>query len=535
MPRASLACAFLALALAFRGAGAVPSPRVGSIAGASRSSASLASSPDASSDLTPVPFEATPLPDPGAIATTAPNGELRWLGGFAVNFTGVDPDGRPWLDYGGWSSLVGSPDGRVLWTLTDNYARLLRVALDVPDERTGVVTGVRSIENATFAIRNPADAARVGRGYGVSEEGAEPIVTRIDVESLVAIPHPAEEKRKSEGEGDPEVDDANNRPRAPPDGLEDDSAELVDFIVGVEDSWELPANNLIRFRDGRARAWVDVPGADDALDACDDNLGPESLVWLPRIPPGNDDDDSAEGVDDGAPAAVFAGEAIVTFCETPAKGAPRQDAVRGFVFDVTSGEKKDRNAAKKDSDGSDSDGSDSDGSDSDAAASSSLAHELTLVGLGPDCGLSDATVTPDGARVLFLYHCYTYPPGREGRFGEGTHHSEIRVAADARALRVAGAEIRAELLARWSAEDGNPMTNMEGIHAFESGAGGGRHRPRARVGQQPRPERPDANRQASPRGGDDAGGGGGGRGEGEGGGGRVPPRVLPRVPLRVPP
>ena len=35
---------------------------------------------------------------------------------------------------------------------------------------------------------------------------------------------------------------------------------LDDFVVGVEDSWELAPNNLVRFRRGRGRRWEDVPG-----------------------------------------------------------------------------------------------------------------------------------------------------------------------------------------------------------------------------------------------------------------------------------
>ena len=212
-------------------------------------------------------------PSVTSIPTTVPGGELRWRGGFDVNFTGLDPDGRPWLNYGGWSSLVGSPDGTRLWTLTDNYARLLRVVVDA-DLATGFMT-VHSVQNATFAIRTPSDPSRVGV-VGVSEEGAEYVETRIDVESLAAIPRarPAPTRIRTRAK---KTRTPTHHP-AVDDGSDDATNELEDFVVGVEDLGA-PANNPIRSR--RPKAWTDLPGADAALDACDANLGPESLIWLP--------------------------------------------------------------------------------------------------------------------------------------------------------------------------------------------------------------------------------------------------------------
>ena len=51
-----------------------------------------------------------------SVPTTVPGGALQWLGGFTVNFTGGEGDGLNGhvggAGYGGWSSLVGSHDGR---------------------------------------------------------------------------------------------------------------------------------------------------------------------------------------------------------------------------------------------------------------------------------------------------------------------------------------------------------------------------------------------------------------------------------------
>jgi hypothetical protein len=111
---------------------------------------------------------------------------------------------------------------------------------------------------------------------------------------------------------------------------------------------------------------------------------------------------------------------------------------------------------------------------------------FNLVNVDEDCGLSDATTTPDGVFVLLLYHCYSYPPGHELEFGTGTHSTQIRVARTTELRGVlddddAGDDdsasersssrpksVKARLLARWSGKEGCPLTNMEGIHAVVS-------------------------------------------------------------------
>ena len=104
----------------------------------------------------------------------------RW---FRRQHTGLDPDGRPWLNYGGWSSLVGSPDGTRLWTLTDNYARLLRVVVDA--DPAGFMTAVHSVQNATFAIRTPSIPP--ASASSASPRRAPSTSRRASTSSLVAI------------------------------------------------------------------------------------------------------------------------------------------------------------------------------------------------------------------------------------------------------------------------------------------------------------------------------------------------------------
>ena len=270
-----------------------------------------------------MPFETTPLPGFDArdasvtSVTTTIGGRVDWLGGVSVRFPGLVPEtGKSWNDFGGWSTLVGDARGERLWTLTDNYAYLLRVELEL-DEQSSTLTNVRAIRNATdFAILVPADETRLAstrqatttRGdeqFG-DNDGAVKVARRVDVESIVSIPDAT-----SDATGDATGEDGDY---AQSGGL------LADFAVGVEDSWELPANDVIRFRSGRRHAWTDVPGADDAFNACDANLGPEALVWLPKT---------------GSEPAT-----LVTFCETPAKKQTytanalesRDDAVFGFAF-----------------------------------------------------------------------------------------------------------------------------------------------------------------------------------------------------------
>ena len=184
------------------------------------------------------------------------------------------------------------------------------------------------------------------------------------------------------------------------------------------------------------------------MNACDANLGQEALVWVPQT-------ETNEA-------------ALVTFCETPsANSTNRRDALRGFVFF----------AAET-----------SDLASTNDRESVESTHIFDLVNVDDDCGLSDASVAPDGVNVLLLFHCYSYPPGSEGRFGTGTHSTQIRVArvadlvagdggarsedeseseSESESVRV----VEARLLARWSGAEGCPLTNMEGIHAVPSADG----------------------------------------------------------------
>ena len=72
--------------------------------------------------LVELPFTTASFPfnvkDPTltSLPTTVPGGTLQWLGGLTVNFTGGQgggPNGHVGgPNYGGWSSLVGSHDGK---------------------------------------------------------------------------------------------------------------------------------------------------------------------------------------------------------------------------------------------------------------------------------------------------------------------------------------------------------------------------------------------------------------------------------------
>lgn len=431
--------------------------------------------------LRDVPFETTPLPGfdaRDASVTSVPTtigGRVDWLGGVAVRFPGLVPEtGQMWNDFGGWSALVGDARGERLWTLTDNYAYLLRLELDL-DPETESLTNVRAIRNATdFAILVPANETRLASTRGATttkgdeafgdNDGAVKVARRVDVESIVSIPVAPVEDSEQRDEKNASANASSDVTGEDGDYV-DRGGLLADFAVGVEDSWELPANDVIRFRRGRRDAWTDVPGADDALNACDANLGPEALVWLPKA---------------GTEPAT-----LVTFCETPAKKKKktanaiesRDDAVRGFAFPLrdddddssalaTDEPKRKRNEKRK------------------------KVFFFDLVNVDEDCGLSDATVTPDGVFVLLLYHCYSYPPGKELEFGTGTHSTQIRVARtaelrgvfednvvdDASSIDASSAlteprSVKARLLARWSGAEGCPLTNMEGIHAVVSGDG----------------------------------------------------------------
>jgi hypothetical protein len=439
--------------------------------------------------LRDVPFETTPLPGFDALdasVTSVPTtigGRVDWLGGVAVRFPGVVPEtGQSWNDFGGWSTLVGDKRGERLWTLTDNYAYLLRVELDL-DEQSSTLTNVRAIRNATdFAILVPADETRLAstrqatttRGdeqFG-DNDGAVKVARRVDVESIVSIPvvPVADREQRDDTSANASINPSDATSDATGDATGDATSEdgdyaqsgglLADFAVGVEDSWELPANDVIRFRSGRRHAWTDVPGADDALNACDANLGPEALVWLPKA---------------GTKPAT-----LVTFCETPAKKQThtanaierRDDAVFGFAFPLRDDEDETETLASDDFPQKQKQKRD--------------VFFFNLVNVDEDCGLSDATVTPDGVFVLLLYHCYSYPPGHEFEFGTGTHSTQIRVARTTELRGVLGGSedagdddsasatasrpksVKARLLARWSGKEGCPLTNMEGIHAVVS-------------------------------------------------------------------
>ena len=407
------------------------------LAAPSRTSSEGTDAPVSTRDsLRDVPFEVTALVGFDArnssvtsIPTTI-GGSVEWLGGFQVAFPGEVPEtGQSWNDFGGWSALVGDARGERLWTLTDNYAYLLRVDVAL-DSRTDTMVGVRSIENATdFAILTPRDASRLrdareaqiknkGEEAFGDNEGAVKVARRVDVESLVSIP-----RRSVPTISDTTISDTMS------DTIDDVTAEggdyetggglLSDFAVGVEDSWELPANNLIRFARGRGGAWTDVPGADLALNACDANLGPEALVWVPRT-------ETNEA-------------ALVTFCETPsANSTNRRDALRGFAFF----------AAEI-----------SDASDANDEPTRESVTVFDLVNVDDDCGLSDASVVPGGVNVLLLFHCYSYPPGSEGRFGAGTHSTQIRVARVADLVaKKATEKRRRKTRSIWSEK--NPKTSV---------------------------------------------------------------------------
>jgi len=430
------------------------------LAAPSRTSSEGTDAPTSTRDsLRDVPFEVTALVGfdarNGSVTSipTTIGGSVEWLGGFQVRFPGVVPEtGQSWNDFGGWSTLVGDARGERLWTLTDNYAYLLRVDVEL-DSRTDAMLSVRAIENATdFAILTPRDASRLSdareaqikdkgeEAFG-DNDGAVKVARRVDVESLVSIP-----RRSVPTVSDTNDDTTSDDMTAEGGDYETGGGLLSDFAIGVEDSWELPANNLIRFARGRGGAWTDVPGADLALNACDANLGPEALVWVPRT-------ETNEA-------------ALVTFCETPsANSTNRRDALRGFVF-----------FAAETSDEAET-------STNDRESVESM-HIFDLVNVDDDCGLSDASVAPDGINVLLLFHCYSYPPGSEGVFGTGTHSTQIRVArvedlvaddggarseddSESESVRV----VEARLLARWSGAEGCPLTNMEGIHAVPSADG----------------------------------------------------------------
>ena len=235
-----------------------------------------------------VPFDTKPIRGVrgGEFPTAVPGGRARFLGGFEVTFaSSASSDETPELEldplsYGGWSSATGNADGSVAWILTDNYARLMRVELR-NEPSTGRLDGVAKIEDATnfrFRSADADDGAPVERTPG----------TRIDTESIVRDP-----PRGRDGDS--------------PGG--DASFVLNDFVVGVEDA-QAPGvrpNNLLRFGNGVAGGYRNVPGAAEALgdDACGVNLGPEATVYLP----------SRYTFAGSLPEGAYPGSVIVAMCE----------------------------------------------------------------------------------------------------------------------------------------------------------------------------------------------------------------------------
>ena len=369
---------------------------------------------EGSAGLVDVPFDTNPIRGVrgGEFPTAVPGGRARFLGGLEVTFTSPassdeTPDAEldP-LSYGGWSSATGNADGSVAWILTDNYARLMRVELR-NEPSTGRLDAVTKISDATAFRFRSADAdddgAPVERTPG----------TRIDTESIVRIPHAA---------------DGGDSP-----GGGDASFVLNDFVVGVEDA-QVPGvrpNNLLRFADGVAGGYRNVPGAAEAFsgdDACGVNLGPEATVYLP----------SRYTFAGSLPEGAYPGSVIVAMCE--ARNA--SGVVTGFILDAPS-------------------------SASTGGGGLGLIGKVYLRGLGDalapgrfQCGASDATLTPDGSIVMVLFHCYD--------FVTGDHVASLRtVRADS--LRVPGATVHVSPLLDW---DDRPIGNMEGVHAFKSGNDG---------------------------------------------------------------
>ena len=367
---------------------------------------------EGSAGLVDVPFDTKPIRGVrgGEFPTAVPGGRARFLGGLEVTFaSSASSDETPELEldplsYGGWSSATGNADGSVAWILTDNYARLMRVELR-NEPRSGRLDGVAKIEDATTFRFRPAD----GDGGPVERTPG----TRIDTESITQIPHAGRD-------GDSPGGDAS-------------SSVLNDFVVGVEDARApgIVPNNLLRFGDGVAGGYRNVPGASEALgddSACGVNLGPEAPVYLP----------SRYTFAGALPEGAYPGSVVVAMCE--ARNA--SGVVTGFILDAPSA--------------------------STGGGGLGLIGKVYLRGLGDalapgrfQCGASDATLTPDGSIVMVLFHCYD--------FVTGDHVASLRtVRADS--LRVPGATVHVSPLLDW---DDGPIGNMEGVHAFESGRNDG--------------------------------------------------------------
>lgn len=372
-------------------------------------------------DLTPVPFRTAYIGDFDGkrIQTTVPGGSVEYAGGLTLML----PEGAR-----GWSSVVGSPyDGSALWVLTDNYARLLRVSLALdPDSKK--LAGINSIEDAAWGIRAPGidegagvkppswgsvepgtwagssrQSPRVGGGPGkLWHEGG-----RVDAESLVIVPN------FGTGQGAQWWNPT-------------DPGEMV---VGVEDSFNLAANNLVRFRWGRGGQYADVPGSAAVLrGSCAPNHGPKALVYLPPL------------YGSGLPGRL--GASVLAFCSSPSPPVcagckSRVDALQGFLFDL----------------------------ESQAPARDGPIAAVKMTQITDGCELTDATATPDGRFAIFMHRC------------ESDSSVQIR-AAPRWAFRVDGNRVPSRLLFTLDGRNGlagaktpghmnrGTFAKAAGIHAF---------------------------------------------------------------------
>ena len=373
-------------------------------------------------DLTPVPFQTAYIGDFDGkqIQTTVPGGSVEYAGGLALML----PEGAR-----GWSSVVGSPfDGSALWVLTDNYARLLRVSLALdPDSKN--LAGINSVEDAAWGIRAPGidegagvkppswgavepgtwagsswQSPRVGGGPGkLWHQGG-----RVDAESLVIVPNFAT------GQG----------------AAWWNPADPGEMVVGVEDSFNLAANNLVRFRWGRGGQYADVPGSAAVLrGSCAPNHGPKALVYLPPL------------YGSGLPGELKLGAAVVAFCSSPSPPVcagckSRVDALQGFLFDL----------------------------ESQWPANGPIAA-VKMTRITDGCELTDATATPDGRFAIFMHRC------------ESDSSVQIR-AAPMLAFRKDGNRVPSRLLFTFDGRNGlagaktpghmnrGTFARAAGIHAF---------------------------------------------------------------------
>jgi len=372
-------------------------------------------------DLTPVPFQTAYIGDFDGkrIQTTVPGGSVEYAGGLTLRL----PEGAR-----GWSSVVGSPfDGSALWVLTDNYARLLRVSLALdPDSKN--LAGINSIEDAAWGIRAPGIDEGAGvkpPSWGAVEPGTwagsswqSPRVGggpgklwhrggRVDAESLVIIPN------FGTGQGSQWWN-----PRDP-----------GEMVVGVEDSFNLAANNLVRFRWGRGGQYADVPGAAAVLrGSCAPNHGPKALVYMPPL------------YGSGLPGKL--GASVLAFCSTPSPPVcagckSRVDALQGFLFDL----------------------------ESQTPANDGPIAAVKMTRITDGCELTDATATPDGRFAIFMHRC------------ESDSSVQIR-AAPRWAFRVDGNRVPSRLLFTLDGHNGlagaktpghmnrGTFARAAGIHAF---------------------------------------------------------------------